>query len=121
MSPFVHVVILDLACNVQDCALALAPHERLTAHRRSRVGRTSPRERAAGQRRDIRCGLKTVRARGSQVEAFEDRPGGFRFRLKAANGEVVAIGDSYTTRWGSREGCVAVKAEPQRPRLRTSS
>jgi uncharacterized protein YegP (UPF0339 family) len=40
---------------------------------------------------------------------YEDRSGGFRFRLKAANGEVVATGESYTTRSGAHGGCDAVK------------
>jgi len=45
----------------------------------------------------------------AKFEVYEDRSGGFRFRLKAANGEVVATGESYTTRSGAREGCEAVK------------
>ncbi len=45
----------------------------------------------------------------AKFEVYEDRSGGFRFRLKAANGEVVATGESYTTRAGARGGCDAVK------------
>ncbi len=33
----------------------------------------------------------------------------FRFRLKAANGEIVASGQAYATRAGAHEGCEAVK------------
>jgi hypothetical protein len=33
----------------------------------------------------------------------------FRFRLKAANGEIVASGEAYTTRDGAHRGCEAVK------------
>lgn len=45
----------------------------------------------------------------AKFEVYEDRSGGFRFRLKAANGEVVATGESYTTRSGAHDGCDAVK------------
>ncbi len=45
----------------------------------------------------------------AKFEVYEDRSGGFRFRLKAANGEVVATGESYTTRAGAHGGCDAVK------------
>jgi len=45
----------------------------------------------------------------AKFEVYEDRSGGFRFRLKAANGEVVATGESHTTRSGARGGCDAVK------------
>ncbi len=45
----------------------------------------------------------------AKFEVYEDRSGGFRFRLKAANGEVVATGKSYTTRSGAHGGCDVVK------------
>ncbi len=45
----------------------------------------------------------------AKFEVYEDRSGGFRFRLKAANGEVVATGESYTARSGAHGGCDAVK------------
>lgn len=45
----------------------------------------------------------------AKFEVYEDRSGGFRFRLKAANGEVVATGESYSTRSGAHAGCEAVQ------------
>ena len=33
----------------------------------------------------------------------------YRFRLKAANGEIVATGESYSTKQGAERGVVAVK------------
>ena len=39
---------------------------------------------------------------GSVFEWYKDKAGKFRFRLKAANGEIIAISESYT----SKEGCV---------------
>jgi uncharacterized protein len=35
-------------------------------------------------------------------EWYKDKAGKFRFRLKAANGEIIATGESYS----SKEGCV---------------
>jgi uncharacterized protein len=45
----------------------------------------------------------------AKFEVYEDRSGGYRFRLKAANGEIVATGESYTSRSAAHEGCAAVK------------
>jgi uncharacterized protein len=36
-------------------------------------------------------------------EWYKDKVGKFRFRLKAANGEIIAVGESYA----SKEGCVS--------------
>ncbi len=33
---------------------------------------------------------------------------GFRLRLKAGNGEIVASGEAYSTRAGAHKGCEAV-------------
>ena len=45
----------------------------------------------------------------AKFEVYEDKGGQYRFRLKAANGEVVAVGESYPTRAGAHDGCDAVK------------
>lgn len=34
---------------------------------------------------------------------------GYRWRLKAGNGEIVAIGEEYSTKDGAKRGCDAVK------------
>ena len=44
-----------------------------------------------------------------KFEVYEDKSGQFRFRLKAANGEVVAVGEAYATRDGARNGTEAVQ------------
>ncbi len=36
-------------------------------------------------------------------EWYKDKVGKYRFRLKAANGEIIAVGESYS----SKEACVA--------------
>ncbi len=38
-----------------------------------------------------------------KFEWYKDKTGKFRFRLKAANGEVIAIGEAYN----SKEACVS--------------
>jgi uncharacterized protein YegP (UPF0339 family) len=38
-----------------------------------------------------------------KFEWYKDKAGKFRFRLKAANGEVVAVGEGYN----SKEACVS--------------
>jgi uncharacterized protein YegP (UPF0339 family) len=35
-------------------------------------------------------------------EWYKDKAGKFRFRLKSANGEIIAVGEAYA----SKEGCV---------------
>ena len=34
---------------------------------------------------------------------------GYRWRLKAGNGEIVATGEEYSNKSGARKGCEAVK------------
>ena len=40
---------------------------------------------------------------------YEDMAGKFRFRLKAGNGEIVAVGEAYDTLKGAKDGCAAVQ------------
>ena len=42
-------------------------------------------------------------------EVYEDKAGTFRFRLKAGNGEIVAVGEAYGTLAAAKEGCAAVQ------------
>lgn len=42
-------------------------------------------------------------------EIYEDEGGAYRFRLTAANGEIVAQGESYPTPEDARSGVAAVK------------
>jgi uncharacterized protein YegP (UPF0339 family) len=44
-----------------------------------------------------------------KFEIYEDESGKYRFRLKAANGEVVAQGQSYATVAAVRDAVEAVK------------
>ena len=46
----------------------------------------------------------------SKFELYEDKSGGFRFRLKAGNGEVIATSsESYQTTAGALNGIESIK------------
>lgn len=42
-------------------------------------------------------------------EWFKDKTGKFRFRLKAANGEIIATGEAYESKQGCLDGIASVK------------
>lgn len=44
-----------------------------------------------------------------KFEVYEDKAGKFRFRLKASNGQVVAVGEAYETKAAAKNGCEAVQ------------
>ncbi len=44
-----------------------------------------------------------------KFEVYEDKAGKFRFRLKAGNGEVVAVGEAYETKSAAIKGTEAVQ------------
>lgn len=43
-----------------------------------------------------------------KFEIYEDRAGRYRFRLKAGNGEVVAVGEAYESKAAAIKGTAAV-------------
>lgn len=45
----------------------------------------------------------------AKFEVYQDKSSEYRFRLKAANGEIVAVGESYPTKDGAHRGVDAVK------------
>lgn len=44
-----------------------------------------------------------------KFELYEDKSGGFRFRLKAGNGEIIASSESYKTKAGALGGIESIK------------
>lgn len=44
-----------------------------------------------------------------KFEVYQDRAGKFRFRLKAGNSQVVAIGEDYETKAAAIKGCESVQ------------
>jgi len=45
-----------------------------------------------------------------KFELYTDSSGGYRFRLKAGNGEVIASSESYTTKAAAKNGIDSVKS-----------
>ena len=44
-----------------------------------------------------------------KFEIYKDSSGQFRFRLKAPNGEIIAVGEAYTTKDACKNGVASVK------------
>lgn len=44
-----------------------------------------------------------------KFEIYQDKSGGYRFRLKAGNGEIIAVGESYTSKAGCENGIDSVR------------
>jgi uncharacterized protein YegP (UPF0339 family) len=53
--------------------------------------------------------VQRAAAGGGKFEVYEDKAHKFRFRLKAGNGEVVAVGEAYESESGAEKGTEAVK------------
>lgn len=45
----------------------------------------------------------------SKIEVYTDRAGEHRWRLKAGNGEIVAVSEGYTTRYSAKQSALKVK------------
>ena len=45
----------------------------------------------------------------TRFELYEDTTGEWRFRLKAANGEIIAQSEGYSSKQGARDGIKSVK------------
>ncbi len=48
-------------------------------------------------------------AMAAKFEVYKDAKGEFRFRLKAANGEVIAVGEGYSSKTACLNGIESVK------------
>lgn len=45
----------------------------------------------------------------AKFEVYKDKAGEFKFRLKAENGETIAISEGYTTKSACKNGIASVK------------
>ncbi len=45
-----------------------------------------------------------------RFELYEDAAGKYRFRLKAGNGQVIAVGEAYESKEAAKNGIESVKA-----------
>jgi uncharacterized protein YegP (UPF0339 family) len=57
----------------------------------------------------------TVAIMAGKFELYKDAAGGFRFRLKAANGEIIATSESYASKPGAQNGIASVKTNADSP------
>jgi uncharacterized protein YegP (UPF0339 family) len=48
-------------------------------------------------------------AMAGKFELYTDAAGKFRFRLKAGNGEIIAVGEAYESKAGALNGIESVK------------
>lgn len=44
-----------------------------------------------------------------KFEVFQDKQQKFRFRLKAGNGEIIAVGEAYESKAGALNGIESIK------------
>jgi hypothetical protein len=44
-----------------------------------------------------------------KFELYEDASGKFRFRLKASNGQIIAVGEAYESKSAAQKGIDSVK------------
>jgi uncharacterized protein YegP (UPF0339 family) len=44
-----------------------------------------------------------------KFELYQDKAGKYRFRLKAGNGQVIAVGEAYESKAAAENGIAAVK------------
>lgn len=44
-----------------------------------------------------------------KFELYQDRKKGWRFRLKASNGKIIAVSEAYTTERAARNGIESVR------------
>jgi uncharacterized protein len=52
---------------------------------------------------------------GSKFEIYSDASGQYRFRLKAANGEIVASSEAYESKASAKNGVASVRRTPPTP------
>jgi uncharacterized protein YegP (UPF0339 family) len=45
----------------------------------------------------------------AKFEVYTDSAGKFRFRLKAGNGEIIAVGEAYESKAGALNGIASIK------------
>jgi uncharacterized protein YegP (UPF0339 family) len=52
-----------------------------------------------------------------KFEIYKDKAGEYRFRLKAPNGEIIAVGEGYRTKRSCLNGIQSVKKNVLKPKI----
>ena len=57
------------------------------------------------------CATTTLKemAMAGKFELYQDKAGKYRFRLKAGNGEIIAVGEAYESKASAQKGIESVK------------
>ena len=50
-----------------------------------------------------------------KYEVYQDKSGKFRFRLKAANGQIIAVGEAYESKRACLNGIKSVRKNSESP------
>lgn len=50
-----------------------------------------------------------------KFEVYQDKSGKFRFRLKASNGQIIAVGEAYESKRACLNGIKSVKRNSEAP------
>jgi uncharacterized protein YegP (UPF0339 family) len=72
------------------------------------------------RRKPIPVHKKSTKRKSSKTGKFEvytDKAGEYRFRLKAPNGEIIAIGEGYKTKKSCISGIQSVKKNVLKPKI----
>lgn len=82
-----------------------------------RKGLESVRKNAPSAPIEDRTGEWISPKRNPKFEVYTDKSGAFRFRLKAKNGQIIAVSEPYTTKGGCLGGIDSVKENAAGPQI----
>jgi uncharacterized protein YegP (UPF0339 family) len=57
----------------------------------------------------LRCTQREDGQVAGKFEIYQDKSGKFRFRLKAANGQIIAVGEAYESKASAKNGMESVQ------------
>ena len=63
----------------------------------------------AGSEIENQTVAKFEKLKNPKYEVYKDKKGEFRFRLKAGNGQIVAVGEGYTSLAACKNGIASIK------------
>ena len=88
---------------------SILPSEVYTTMAACRKGIESVRKNAAAAKLEDRTNPDCKILTNPKFEMYQDKAGAYRFRLKARNGEIIAVSDAYTARAGCLNGIESVR------------
>ena len=93
----------------------IAASEAYDSYRACLAGVESLRRNAPAAGVEDQTGDRPARQKHPKFEVYRDRSGQFRFRLKAPNGRIIAVSESYRTHAGCLSGIQAVRKNADSP------